>query len=92
MFPTTIALGTIGAAGAVAYHRRNSMNNSVDAQGNPTVDNSPIAVARRKSTVLPDVTYDARKQAEYQWRRDYGINLSHNSKKRFPSDVTHTSK
>ncbi|CAO3646838.1 unnamed protein product [Cunninghamella blakesleeana] len=90
MFPTTVAIGA-GAAAVAYHHRRNSMNNSVDANGQP-IDNSPIAVARRKSTVLPDASYDARKQAEYQWRRDYGVSLSHNSKKRFPSDIAHTSK
>ncbi|KAI9299297.1 hypothetical protein BJ944DRAFT_253913 [Cunninghamella echinulata] len=83
---------TIGAAGAVAYSRRNSMNNTVDPNGVPIPDNSPHAIARRRSSALPDSSYDARKQAEYQWRRDYGINFSHNSNKRFPADLNQISK
>ncbi|KAI8974113.1 hypothetical protein BDB01DRAFT_411560 [Pilobolus umbonatus] len=75
---TLFAMGAVGAAGAAAYvNRRNSMTSDVD---------SPINLARRRSSqVQPDHDYQERKQPEYVWRRDNGVNFSHNSSKKFPS-------
>jgi hypothetical protein len=74
-----ITLGAVGAAGAAVYvNRRNSMTS--------TESESPIALARRKSSsVQLDHDWHARKQPEYIWRRDNGVNFSHNSKPKFPS-------
>ncbi|KAI9485102.1 hypothetical protein BDB00DRAFT_851507 [Zychaea mexicana] len=79
-----ITLGAVGAAGAAALmnKRRNSASAEQQVQDKP-VDNSPHAMARRRSTVQNDL-YEARKQADHFWRRDYGANFSHNSKAKFP--------
>ncbi|KAI8076874.1 uncharacterized protein BX664DRAFT_344155 [Halteromyces radiatus] len=82
---TFFTLGAVGVAGAMGYRRRSSQAN---AEENPT-DMSPHAMARRRSsTVQPDAYWDQNRQADYQWRRDYGANFSHNSQKKFPADIT----
>ncbi|ORX62076.1 hypothetical protein DM01DRAFT_1331542 [Hesseltinella vesiculosa] len=86
--PVTIfTLGAVGVAGAAAIHRRSSLSNS------PTEENvngqNPINMARRRSsTVQPDHAWDQRKQPEYQWRREFGANFSHNSRARFPTNMS----
>ncbi|KAI8060287.1 hypothetical protein BC940DRAFT_312223 [Gongronella butleri] len=84
--PATIfTLGAVGVAGAAAYHRRNSMTN----EEQPSAAQHPFNMARRRSSnVQPDASWDSRKQAEYHWRRDFGVNFSHNSRPRFPTDVS----
>ncbi|KAI8376435.1 uncharacterized protein BYT42DRAFT_615173 [Radiomyces spectabilis] len=89
---TIITLGAVGAAGAAAYvnNRRNSMGTS---EQNAEYPLSPHAMARRRSsTVMPDHSWEARKQAEYHWRRNYGASFSHNSHKSFPSNINQLTK
>ncbi|KAI8335499.1 hypothetical protein BC941DRAFT_430499 [Chlamydoabsidia padenii] len=86
---TLFTLGAVGAAGVIGY-RRNSQSNAVE--GGP-MDMNPHAMARRRSsTVAPDASWDRNKQADYHWRRDYGASFSHNSRKKFPSDISQSSK
>jgi hypothetical protein len=77
---TIFTLGAVGAAGAAAYVRRNSLHKEED--------HTPIGLARQRSSSIPiDHDYQDRKQPEYMWLRDNGANLSHNSKPRFPTTV-----
>ncbi|KAI8875483.1 hypothetical protein K501DRAFT_189372 [Backusella circina FSU 941] len=79
---TLFTLGAVGVAGAAAYVRRNSLHNHED-------HHTPIELARQTSSSIPiDHDYQDRKQPEYLWRRDNGVNLSHNSKPKFPTTVS----
>ncbi|KAI9280651.1 hypothetical protein BY458DRAFT_499941 [Sporodiniella umbellata] len=80
------ALFTVGAVGAAAYYA----NRKAPAQD----DNAPFNIARRRSSTTPiDHSWDSRKQAEYVWRRNSGLNFSHYSNaKNKPSEVEQSSK
>ncbi|CDH55918.1 predicted protein [Lichtheimia corymbifera JMRC:FSU:9682] len=82
---TFFTIGAVGAAGAALY--MNKRRNSVEAgnQQSNSNDMSPHAMARRRSSgLVQNDLYEARKQAEHHWRRQYGANFSHNSHPSFP--------
>ncbi|KAI9485091.1 hypothetical protein BDB00DRAFT_878040 [Zychaea mexicana] len=86
---TLIALGAAGAAGAAAY--RNSKNKRSSSMDQGINDMTPLAMGRRKSGGIQNDGYEPRGQAELFWRRNNGINLSHNADKKFPADVRQSS-
>ncbi|KAG2188620.1 hypothetical protein INT44_001375 [Umbelopsis vinacea] len=83
---TFFTLGAVGAAGAAAmFNRRNS---SGTEQDNNTSNMTPHALGRRRSSADNDLSFsESRKMGEYNWRRHYGANFSHNSSKQFPKDT-----
>lgn len=78
---TFFAIGAAGVAGATAFANRHNKKKGDFGQDNMT----PHVMGRRRSKGTENDFYEPRKQAEYYWRRDNGINLSHNSDIHFPS-------
>ncbi|KAI7880688.1 hypothetical protein K492DRAFT_194938 [Lichtheimia hyalospora FSU 10163] len=77
---TFFAIGAAGVAGATAFANRNKKKEEL-GQNN---DMTPFAIGRRGSRGTENDLYEPRKQAENYWRREYGVNLSHNSEHHFP--------
>ncbi|KAG2224049.1 hypothetical protein INT45_004930 [Circinella minor] len=77
-----LALGAAGVAGAAVYKNRNhpTRRNSQQDVG----DTSPYTYGRRQFGSMQNDGYDPSKQAELFWRRNNGINFSHNADKKFP--------
>ncbi|KAI8145239.1 hypothetical protein BJV82DRAFT_605478 [Fennellomyces sp. T-0311] len=76
---TLFALGAAGIAGAAAYKH----NKKKDDRSN---DMTPFAMGRRTSGGMQNDLFAAQNQAENFWRRDYGVNFSHNADRCFPID------
>ncbi|KAI9277157.1 hypothetical protein BDA99DRAFT_555073 [Phascolomyces articulosus] len=92
---TLLALGAAGFAGAAAYksnknkQQRQFSQQQQQQQQQPqtTNDISPLVYGRRGSGTIQNDGYDPAKQPELFWRRNNGINFSHNADKKFPVDV-----
>ncbi|KAM3586791.1 hypothetical protein VKS41_001848 [Umbelopsis sp. WA50703] len=83
---TIFTLGAVGAAGAAAmFNRRNSAGTVADQD---STNMTPHALGRRRSSADNDLSFsESRKMGEYNWRRHYGANFSHNSSRQFPKDT-----
>ncbi|KAI7853758.1 hypothetical protein BDC45DRAFT_510030 [Circinella umbellata] len=79
---TLLALGAASVAGAAAYKNRSShtRRNSQQDIG----DISPYTYGRKQFGPIQNDGYDPSKQAELFWRRNNGVNFSHNADKKFP--------